>query len=59
MFTCKVRQILVEDTRVVLEDLFGQTGGTIPSSIVDVVGKGKKELNLRIKMLRMAVKASG
>ena len=57
-FTSIVRQILVEDMRVVLEKGFGQRGGTILSSIKDVVRKGEKELDLRIKMLRMADKAS-
>ena len=55
-FATEVRGIMVEDLRVALEDWFGKNGGVIPLSIEDVVRKGEKKLEERIKMLRLADK---
>ena len=41
-----------------LEDWFGQAGGTVSDSIEDLVWKGEREIDLRIKILRLANKAS-
>ena len=40
-----------------LEDWFGKNGGTIPVTIEDVVRKDEKEIDGRIKMLKLADKA--
>ena len=56
-FTTKIKQILVEDLRVAIEDWFGCIGVTIPGSIEDMVCKGEKEIDMRIKMLELADKA--
>ena len=55
-FAAEVRGIMVDDLRVALEDWFGKNGGSIPSSIEDVVRKGEEKLDERIKMLKLADK---
>ena len=55
-FAVEVRGIIVDDLRVALEDWFGKNGGSIPSSIEDVVRKGEEKLDERIKMLKLADK---
>ena len=53
----KVKQICVEDYRQVLEDYFGRKG-KVSASIKAVVRKGEKEIDGRIKVLRMADRVS-
>ena len=49
----KVRQLCVDDLRDSLEEHFGEKR-KIPSKLVAVVKKGEKEINDRIKVLKMA-----
>ena len=58
LFVTKVKEILVEDLRLVLEEEFQKRGGEVPASIKDIVKKGEKELDLIAKMLRLGDKAS-
>ena len=57
MFPTKIRQVFIEDLQVALEDWFGKTGETVPASIKNMVRKGEKGNNLRIKMFKLANKA--
>ena len=52
----KVRQICVEDYRQVLEEHFGKR--KVLSRIKAVIRKGEKEIDGRIKVLRMADRVS-
>ena len=49
----KLRQLCVEDFRDALEEHFGDKK-RIPSKLTAVVKKGEKEINDRIKILKMA-----
>ena len=53
----KVRQLCVEDFRDALEEHFGDKR-KIPAKLVAVVKKGEKEINDRIKILKMADRVS-
>ena len=53
----KVRQLCVEDFREALEEHF-EGKKNIPPKLVSVVKKGEKEINNRIKILKMADRAS-
>ena len=58
MYNAELRQIVVEDYRMVLEKYFGRNKMEVLARIEDVVKKGEKKIDERIKMLRMADKAS-
>merc|ERR1711873_19569 len=49
----KVRQLCVEDFRLALEEEYGGKKN-IPPKLVAVVKKGEREINKRIKLLKMA-----
>ena len=53
----KVRQLLVKDYHDALEEHFGDKK-KIPSKLESVVKKGEKEINDRIKVLKMADRVS-
>ena len=53
----KVRQLAVEDVRKQLEDYFGSKRN-VPEKIEEAIKLGEKEIDNRIKMLKMADKAS-
>ena len=53
----KVQQICVEDYRQALEEYFGDRK-KVPARIEAVVRKGEKEIDGRIKVLRMADRVS-
>ena len=53
----KIRQLCVEDFRDALEEQFGYKK-KIPPKLVAVVKKGEKEINNRIKILKMADRVS-
>ena len=53
----RVRQLCVEDVRKQLEDYF-VSKKDVPEKIEEVIKLGEKEIDDRIKMLRMADKAS-
>ena len=48
----------MDDLRVALEDWFEKNGEPIPVMTEDGVQKGEKEIDDRIKMLKLANKAS-
>ena len=49
---------MVEDMRLILEDYFGDRNMEVPRNIEEAVKKGERKIEERIKMLRMADKAS-
>ena len=49
---------MVEDFRLVLENYFGEKNMEVPRCIEEAVKKGEKKIEERIKMLRLADKAS-
>ena len=53
----KVQQLLVEDYRDALEEHFGDWK-KIPAKLKSVVKKGEKEINERIKVLKMGDRVS-
>ena len=53
----KIRQLCVEDFRDALEEHFGDRK-KIPAKLQSVVKKGEKEINTRIKVLKMADRVS-
>ena len=53
----KVKQIVIEDVRRLLEEQFGSKKD-VPEKLVDALRKGEKEIDYRIKLLKMADKGS-
>ena len=53
----KVKQICVADCRLVLEEYFGDKK-KVPASIEALIRKGEKEIDARIKVLKMADRVS-
>ena len=53
----KVKQLAIEDVRKQLEDYFGSKKD-VPEKIEEAIKLGEKEIDNRIKMLKMADKAS-
>ena len=58
IYQCKLRSIVVEDFRLVLENYFGEKNMEVPRCIEEAVKRGEKKIEERIKMLRLANKAS-
>ena len=55
---CELRSIVVEDFHAVLEHYFGSKGKEVPASIEEVVKRGERKIDERIKCLRLVDKAS-
>ena len=53
----KVKQIVIEDVRRLLEEEYGSKE-KVPEKLVDALRKGEKEIDYRIKLLKMADKGS-
>merc|ERR1712082_342521 len=53
----KVKQIVIEDVRELLEEQFGSKKD-VPEKLTDALRKGEKEIDYRIKLLKMADKGS-
>ena len=53
----EVKQLLVEDMRSRLEEHFGSKE-SVPGKVEDAIALGEKKLDERVKMLKMADKAS-
>ena len=53
----KIKQLLVEDVRKQLEDHFGSRSA-VPEKIEEAIKIGEKAIDERVKMLKMADKAS-